>query len=1111
MPYTAKQQLDLIKANKLEIIDKINELLGENSGLTWDSSWSQFIAKINEIKTALPIENDQIITEIEHFIANQSIDSIAIASDKIKENAFRQKSSLLTITAPNTTLIGQQAFHNATGLLSIVAPNCTKIENQSFYNSTNLRSVTLSENCTLSNECFYNDIKLETISINNTTTIPSHAFYNCYNLIADETTFPAVKTIGDYAFYNCDKLTNFNFNNVTSIGSYAFNDCDGLTKIDLTGMKGSIGGRAFIYCRHAKEVIIPDTVTSISLYAFRYLDNTCEIYCEHESTPSGWDYRWNYDSYQVYWNAKLRNYTFICNNGDAPIVKNLRCVKPADLPIIERSGYVLDDWYIDAECTTKPKFPYISPTKLTFYAKWVRGYTVILVDYQTLSQLNIGTYYYADFSDMDELFFVNDTYYTNIGAYLDSSCTQLITCLDEIHVPTPILYIKATEASVVNQVYNYDYTGESTTQRLLAGTHIIECWGAQGGEGVPTYNTAYAGMGGYTKGTLTLSNGLTAYIYVGGMGKRGVSERPIVTGGFNGGGNAGYNTNYSQGGGSGGGASDVRLGQDSLYARVIVAAGGGGGGESWQGAYANGGAGGGLIGFSGKPGQNSNVEPGSNNWASPGAGATQTSGGLSGRYSGVYPTPPDNGAFGVGANGIQYSNSNTSGGGGGGGWYGGGAGINGYSQGAGAGGGGSSYTYTAESAINYPNCLLNSNYYLSNVVNLDGTEDFLAPNGIIETGHSGNGYIRINSTYQNPGVLPVECAINLIGVTNNTTVQLKTLSLLHNIYDFTLPTIFPGWLIDKWYIDSDRTIELTYPYEIILNGTLTLYTNIEEHVVYDFEYTGEYEQVTLSAGRYKLECWGAQGGNGAFSDGGHGGYSSGIINLSTDTPIYVFVGGAGSTNNGIKTTNGGFNGGGSARSTMSGNASQVASGGGASDIRINDTSLYARVIVAGGGGGGCGRNYNTTAFSGTVYGFGGGLTACGQTNYNTNNGTATGATQTSGGPATYSNGGTGESGQWGRGGNAPTNTSSYCWSGGGGGWYGGAGGCYDGYAGGGSGYVYTADTYSNYPSGCLLNANYYLTDATTISGNTEITSPSGTLETGHTGNGYVRITKIRSN
>ena len=37
--------------------------------------------------------------------------------------------------------------------------------------------------------------------------------------------------------------------------------------------------------------------------------------------------------------------------------------------------------------------------------------------------------------------------------------------------------------------------------------------------------------------------------------------------------------------------------------------------------------------------------------------------------------------------------------------------------------------------------------------------------------------------------------------------------------------------------------------------------------------------------------------------------------------------------------------------------------------------------------------------------------------------------------------------------------------------------------GGGSGYVYTSSTAKNYPSGCLLNSSYCLTDAQTIAGN----------------------------
>ena len=83
---------------------------------------------------------------------------------------------------------------------------------------------------------------------------------------------------------------------------------------------------------------------------------------------------------------------------------------------------------------------------------------------------------------------------------------------------------------------------------------------------------------------------------------------------------------------------------------------------------------------------------------------------------------------------------------------------------------------------------------------------------------------------------------------------------------------------------------------------------------------------------------------------------------------------------------------------------------------------------------------------------------------------------------------------------------------GGGGWYGGS--CVHANAGssrssgGGSGYVYTEDTVSSYPEGCLLDSSYYLTQATTTGGNNSFESPTGEMEKGHTGNGYVRITSV---
>lgn len=73
----------------------------------------------------------------------------------------------------------------------------------------------------------------------------------------------------------------------------------------------------------------------------------------------------------------------------------------------------------------------------------------------------------------------------------------------------------------------------------------------------------------------------------------------------------------------------------------------------------------------------------------------------------------------------------------------------------------------------------------------------------------------------------------------------------------------------------------------------------------------------------------------------------------------------------------------------------------------------------------------------------------------------------------------------------------------GGGWYGGGGGAYESggrgsggsSGGGGSGYVYTSSTASQYPSGCLLNSSYYLTNASTT-GNSR------------SGNGYATITLV---
>lgn len=272
---------------------------------------------------------------------------------------------------------------------------------------------------------------------------------------------------------------------------------------------------------------------------------------------------------------------------------------------------------------------------------------------------------------------------------------------------------------------------------------------------------------------------------------------------------------------------------------------------------------------------------------------------------------------------------------------------------------------------------------------------------------------------------------------------------------------------------------LPYIENRIMVGTSSPY-QIDEEII--FNHNGSSTELELGPGKYKLECWGGQGGYRSTEEyGGKGGYAQGILTLSeTSTKLYIYPGGSGNSTTKDASTSiypGGFNGGGY-RYNFPG-------GGGGSDVRIGTDSLYARVIVAGGGGS-CGASSYTGGAGGGDEG-GDGHSACFST-YNGTRGTQTG---NSSGYSSASQG--------------TTNSSSYCPAGfgfggfgvytssgyggaGGGGWYGGQGVCPDGSAdddsggGGGSGYIYTSATAANYPSGCLLTPEHYLSEASMTGG-----------------------------
>ena len=302
------------------------------------------------------------------------------------------------------------------------------------------------------------------------------------------------------------------------------------------------------------------------------------------------------------------------------------------------------------------------------------------------------------------------------------------------------------------------------------------------------------------------------------------------------------------------------------------------------------------------------------------------------------------------------------------------------------------------------------------------------------------------------------------------------------------------------YFAGTETFSFQLPTTYDLTTTTPSKLNMGD--ILNCPYSGSVQSITLPKGKYMLECWGAEGGyRSSTTYSGKGGYSIGIITLSEKTPIYLYTGGAGNTGK----TSGGFNGGGK-RQTYNG-------GGGASDIRIGTDSLYARVIVAGGGG--------SDGASNKTGMYGGGTTGGSSTqSYGTGGygGTQTGLSISSWITTIPSTSLTTQAGAYsgfGFGGNGIYRSNGYGGAGGGG-WYGGSGAYPDGSGdddkggGGGSGYVYTLSTASNYPSGCLLDSSYYLDNASTTAGNIAFNSPDGASETGHSGNGYIRITVIEA-
>lgn len=342
-------------------------------------------------------------------------------------------------------------------------------------------------------------------------------------------------------------------------------------------------------------------------------------------------------------------------------------------------------------------------------------------------------------------------------------------------------------------------------------------------------------------------------------------------------------------------------------------------------------------------------------------------------------------------------------------------------------------------------------------------------------------YVRFNGNESTSGSMPVQ------EITYDQTTTLNANQFARTNYTFA------GWSrsassLSAEYINQDQILNLVND-----GSTVDLYA-VWVVTVTNYGYAASIRTYAApTKGIYKLEVWGARGGNISGYNGGKGGYSVGEIELAAGTKLSIGTGGVGNGATAAgQSLSGGYNGGGSVTGN-SGVNHITASGGGATHIAIYNSSYgtlqsYSSksildqyvLIVAGGGGGARDQANHVNAARWGHGGAGGGVQSSGA--YSSAGTTTVAkrnvciANQTAG----Y---------RYGLGESCNGNSA------GGGGYMGGyAGNSSCGYYGtghGGSGYIAK------------------LSNAASYDGEKTFKAPGGSNETGHNGNGYARITFIR--
>ena len=250
-----------------------------------DSIWYNLIEKARQAEVTSTNDETEYKGEV---VIPETVEYKGVTYNvtSIGTGAFSDCYNLTSITIPNSVKrIGAGAFGYCYNLTSITIPNSvTKIENSTFWDCSNLTSITIPKSVT---------------------TIEDAAFNNCSNLneihITDLEAWCKIEILnlgspfGPYHLYlNGKEVKELVIpNSVTSIREYAFAGCSSLTSITIPNSVTSIGGSAFSGCTNLTSITIPNSVTSIGSSAFSGCSSLTSITIPNSVTSIGYSAFYN--------------------------------------------------------------------------------------------------------------------------------------------------------------------------------------------------------------------------------------------------------------------------------------------------------------------------------------------------------------------------------------------------------------------------------------------------------------------------------------------------------------------------------------------------------------------------------------------------------------------------------------------------------------------------------------------------------------------------------------------------------------------------------------------------------------------------------------------------